>query len=107
MMNKKREFSKILLIQQSFLIWIVTLVGLYLAYYSVVNQTYSDLPWIATIIACPWTAYGATQAFYYKKSEKENTKDGIKFESVMAQLREVEREYEYQIVSDDNEEACG
>ena len=106
MMNKKKKmaFSKILLIQESFLIWIVTLTGLYLAYFSVVNQSFSDLPWIATIIACPWTAYGATQAFYYKKSEKENIKDGITFESAMAQLRDTGHFFEEVV---DSEEASG
>lgn len=33
-----------------------------------------------------WVAYGTSQAFYYKKAEKENTKNGIKYESVMAEL---------------------
>ena len=34
----------------------------------------------------PWTAYGVSQVYYYKKAEAENTKDGVKFESVMAEL---------------------
>jgi hypothetical protein len=33
--------------------------------------------------SCPWAAYGASQAFYYKKAEKENTKGGIKYDTVM------------------------
>lgn len=103
-MNKKLEFSKILLIQESVLIWVVTFVGLYLAYYCITNQYYSDLPWVATIIACPWTAYGVSQACYYKKAEKENTRDGIKFESVMAQLQEIDNQVDYQISA---EKACG
>lgn len=101
----KKEFSKIMLIQESILIWIVTLVGLFLACYSVIKQTYSDLPWIATIIACPWTAYGVSQGFYYKKSEKENTKDGIKYETVMAQLREIT--YQESVLEDSSVEGSG
>jgi hypothetical protein len=31
----------------------------------------------------PWTAYGASQAFYFRKAEKENTSGGIKYETVM------------------------
>ena len=30
--------------------------------------------------AFPWTAYGVSQAFYYKKSMAENTKGGIKYQ---------------------------
>jgi hypothetical protein len=35
------------------------------------------------MVAFPWTAYGVSQHAYYKKAEKENTKDGIKYEAVM------------------------
>ena len=34
----------------------------------------------------PWTAYGATQGFYLKKSERENTKDGIKYATVLKEI---------------------
>ena len=36
--------------------------------------------------AFPWTAYGVSQAFYYKKSAAENTKDGIKYDTTMLEL---------------------
>ena len=84
--NKKNEFSKTLLIQESILIWIVTLSFLFLAFTCITNQYFGELPWLAAMAAFPWTAYGVSQACYYKKSEKENTRNGIKFESVMAQL---------------------
>ena len=85
-MEKKKEFSKILLIQESILIWIITLSFIALAFYCVANQYFSELPWLTTMVAFPWTAYGVSQAFYYKKSEKENTAGGIKYESVMASI---------------------
>ena len=84
--SKKNEFSKTLLIQESILIWIVTLSFLFLAFTCIINQYFGELPWLAAMAACPWAAYGISQACYYRKSEKENTRDGIKFESVMAQL---------------------
>ena len=37
--------------------------------------------------ALPWTAYGASQAFYYKKAEKENTQGGIKYDTTMEELK--------------------
>lgn len=85
-MKHKTEFSKALLIQESILIWIITIACLALAFICIINQYFSELPWITTMIACPWTAYGVSQGFYYKKAEKENTKDGIKYETTMAQL---------------------
>lgn len=83
---KKKEFSKILLIQESILIWIITLAFIGLAYLCIVNQYFSELPWLTAMAAFPWGAYGISQAFYYKKSMAENIKDGIKYDTVMAQL---------------------
>ena len=59
-MKKKKEFSKILLIQESILIWIMTLSFIALAFYCVTNQYFSELPWLAAMVAFPWTAYGAS-----------------------------------------------
>ena len=84
--KEKKEFSKVLLIQESILIWVVTIAFLFLAFMCITSQYFGELPWLAAMAAFPWTAYGVSQACYYKKSEKENTRDGIKFESVMAQL---------------------
>ena len=36
--------------------------------------------------ACPWGAYAISQQAYYKKAEKENTKGGIKYESIIKML---------------------
>ena len=80
----RKEFSKWLLIQETALIWITTISFLILAFVCIWKQYFGELPWLAAMAAFPWTAYGASQAFYYRKSEKENTKDGIKFETVMA-----------------------
>ena len=68
--KKKTEFSKILLIQESALIWINTLAMLVLAFYCVFKQYFSELPWLAAMVGFPWTAYGVSQHAYYKKSEK-------------------------------------
>ena len=83
----KVEFSKALLIQESILIWIITISFIALAFVCIFSGFFGELPWLAAMAAFPWTAYGASQAFYYRKSEKENTKDGIKFETVMAQIQ--------------------
>lgn len=86
--KKKKEFSKVLLIQESMLIWIMTLALITLAFICVFNQAYAELPWLTAMVALPWTAYGVSQAYYYKKAAKENTTGGIKYETVMAELEE-------------------
>ena len=59
---------------------------LVLAYICIIYGYIGSLPWLAAMVAFPWTAYGVSQGFYYTKSKKENTKDGIKYESVMAEI---------------------
>lgn len=82
-MNNKKEFSKILLIQESVLIWIITLSFIILAFVCILKGFVGSLPWLTAISALPWTAYGVSQAFYYNKSKAENTKGGIKYETAL------------------------
>ena len=86
--KSKTEFSKVLLIQESVLIWIITIAFIGLAYFCIVNQYFGELPWLAAMVGFPWTAYGVSQGFYYRKSQKENTKGGIKYDTVMAEYDE-------------------
>lgn len=87
MKKLKNEFSKTLLIQESALIWILTISFIVLAFQAIRYGYVGSLPWLSAMVVFPWTAYGVSQAFYYRKSLKENTKDGIKFESVMAEVK--------------------
>ena len=82
--NKKKEFSKGLLVQESILIWVITFAFIILAFYCVANEYFGELPWLAAMCGFPWTAYGVSQACYYKKAEKENTKGGIKYDSIFS-----------------------
>lgn len=85
--KKKLEFSKLLLVQESALMWVITLAFIVLAFVCVKNQFFGELPWITAMCALPWTAYGVSQAFYYKKAEKENIQGGIKYDTTMEELK--------------------
>lgn len=91
---KKTEFSKSLLIQESILIWIMSLTFLILAFYCIYMGYTGSLPWLAAMVAFPWTAYGISQAFYYRKAMAENTRDGIKFESVLLDAQKTYSQYQ-------------
>ena len=80
------EFSKVLLIQESVLIWIITIAFIGLAYICILLGYLGSLPWLTAMVSLPWGAYGVSQAFYYKKSQAENTKNGVKYESVIRTL---------------------
>ena len=87
-MNKpKTEFSKTLLKQESALIWIMSLSFIILAFYCIYEGFTGSLPWLAAMVGFPWTAYGVSQAMYYRKSQKENTAGGIKYESVILEAQ--------------------
>lgn len=79
----KKEFSKVLLVQESVLIWIMTICFIILAFYCVINEYLGELPWLAAMVAFPWAAYGVSQAFYYNKAKAENTKNGLKYEQTI------------------------
>lgn len=89
-MKNKLEFSKTLLIQESALIWVTTLAYIFLAFYCIKYQYLGTLPWLTAGVSLPWVAYGVSQGFYYNKSQKENTKNGIKYELA---LKEAESLY--------------
>lgn len=96
-MKQKREFSKTLLIQESALIWISTLAYIILAFYCIYNGYMGSLPWLTASASLPWAAYGVSQVYYYKKSMAENTKDGIKYASVMKELDEAYNNYKEEL----------
>ena len=83
--RKKGAFSKLLLVQESVLIWILTFSSIGLAYLCVRTGYTGTLPWLSVTLTGAWGAYGVSQAMYYKKSEKENTAGGIVFETAMKQ----------------------
>ena len=91
--KNKREFSKTLLVQESVLIWIITLSFIILAFYAVSLGYTGSLPWLAAMASFPWAAYGVSQVWYYKKSMIENSKDGIKYETVIRDLDEAYKKY--------------
>ena len=59
-----------------------------LAFVCVANQFFGELPWLAAMCGFPWTAYGASQGFYYNKSKAENTAGGITYDTAMGEINE-------------------
>lgn len=98
--KKKQEFSKTLLVQESALIWVVTLSAIALAFYCIKNQYFGELPWIVAMVGFPWTAYGVSQACYYGKSMKENTVGGIKYETAIGAVSSEEEKYQQSIAQE-------
>lgn len=102
--KKKKEFSKVLMIQESILLWIITLSFIVLAFICVSNQYFGELPWLAAMATCPWAAYSVGQGFYYKKAERENIKGGIKYETALTEKIDCEENI---IIENVEEDAVG
>lgn len=58
--KRNKEFSKWLLVQESILIWITTLALLGLAYLCIIFGYLGTIPWLASLCALPWAAYGVS-----------------------------------------------
>ena len=86
--SKNTEFSKKLIWQESALIWIISISFIILAFVCVKYAYFGELPWLTAMVGLPWTAYAVSQAFYYRKAMKENTKDGIKYDTTMEELKQ-------------------
>lgn len=65
-----------------------------LAFYCIHQGFTGSLPWLAAMVGFPWTAYGVSQACYYRKAMAENTKDGVKFESVLMENQKIASQYQ-------------
>lgn len=81
--TKKKEFSKVLLTQESILIWLLSVAFVGLAFMCVIKGYTGGLPWLSVTLTGAWTAYGVSQAMYYNKAKAENTKGGIVYDSVV------------------------
>ena len=90
------EFSKFLLKQESALIWIMSLSFIVLAFYCIHEGFTGSLPWLAAMVGFPWTAYGVSQAMYYKKSMAENTTGGVKYETVLFETKNAATNFQEQ-----------
>ena len=82
----KQAFSKALLIQESILIWIVTLAFIILAFVCVFTGYLGSLPWVAVMVTAAWGGYAVSQAAYYSKSKAENITGGIVYEATMSKI---------------------
>ena len=103
MKKNKKEFSKILLIQESVLIWIMTIAFLGLAALCIVKDYAGSLPWLTAMVSLPWTAYGVSQGCYYAKAKKENTAGGIKYETVLEELKQQNQQNNNEFIFDSPE----
>ena len=78
------EFSKRLISDIRWLLWVVTIGGLVLAAYCVRRDYAGALPWLSAMVGLPWTAHGVVCSFYLNMAKSDHSEGGITFESARA-----------------------
>ncbi len=73
--NKKKEleFSKRLISDIRYLLWVVTIGGLVLAFYCIILGYTGSLPWISSMVGLPWAAHGTVCSFYMNMAKSDHT----------------------------------
>ncbi len=82
--RRKREFSKRLVRDIRWLLWVVTLGGLALAAYCVRAGYTGALPWLSSMVGLPWAAHGVVCSFYLNMARSDHCEGGITFEAAKA-----------------------
>lgn len=80
----KLDFSKWMIKDIRPLLWIVTLGGFALAFYSIRTGYMGSLPWISAMVGLPWTAHGVICSFYLNLAKSDHSAGGITFETAKA-----------------------
>lgn len=71
-MNKKFEYSKLIIIFETILIGFLTFKVLNLVELSINNLFDGSFPYLTTMVSVAWAAYGTSVSFYYSKAKLEN-----------------------------------
>lgn len=70
--KKKFEFSKLIIVFETFLVGYVSYKVLEYAELCILNNYLGTLAFLTTMITAVWAAYGASVSFYYNKAKAEN-----------------------------------
>lgn len=84
---KKLDFSKRLINDIRILLWVVTIGGIWLAFYCINKGYVGSLPWITAMVGLPWTAHGTVCSFYMNMSKSDHRGadgDGITYAAAQA-----------------------
>lgn len=71
--KKRLEYSKKLISDIRWLLWVVTVGGIALAFYCVYMHYTSSLPWVSAMVGLPWASHATVCSLYLNKSKAENT----------------------------------
>ena len=90
--TNKLEFSKKLINDIRYLLWVITISSIILSFYCVRLGYLGTLPWIAALVGLPWSAHGVVCSFYLNMSKSDHKEGGITYELALKDSAETSPE---------------
>ena len=87
--ERAREFTQYMIVSDNSILWFISVSYVLLAGYSIYKNYTGALPWLTSGQALAFGGWATVQCFLIKKSERQNTKGGITYDTAM---REQEKE---------------
>lgn len=81
--EKAKEFTQYMILSDNAILWYMCTGYLGLAAFSIYKNYTGALPWLTGGLALAFGGWATIQAFLIKKSEKQNTKGGITYDTAM------------------------
>lgn len=70
--TEKIEFSKKLISDIRWLLWVVTLGGIILAAFCIYKGYTGSLPWLSAMVGLPWSSHGVVCSFYLNMAKSDH-----------------------------------
>ena len=81
---KKLDYSKRLISDIRWLLWVVTVGGLALTAYCIRNDYMGALPWLTVMVGLPWSAHGVVCSCYLNMAKSDHKEGGITYDAAKA-----------------------
>lgn len=81
--RQAKEFTQYMIVSDNAILWFISISYVVLAGYSIYKNYTGALPWLTSGQALAFGGWATVQCFLIKKSEKQNTKGGITYDTAM------------------------
>ena len=82
--KKKLDYSKRLISDIRWLLWLVTACVLLLSGYCIYKDYMGALPWLSVMVGLPWSAHGVVCSCYLGMAKSDHRSGGITYDAAKA-----------------------
>lgn len=87
---RAKEFTQYMIVSDNAILWFISFSYVILAAFSIHRNYTGALPWLTSGQALAFGGWATVQCFLIKKSERQNTKGGITYDTAMKSQIETE-----------------